>query len=80
MLTQSLDWARETGSIRRINSLPWPNAMVILHYADDTLLLAPNDTISLSKLKYLRYAFELLGGLKINFDKSYIYNLVGMTG
>ena len=55
-----------------------------LHYADDTLILVPGDARSLTSLKFLLYAFEMMTGPKINFHKSFVYNLcrceeVGMS-
>ena len=43
-----------------------------LQYAGDTLLI-PSDTTSQTNLKILLYYYELLTGLLINFDKSFIY-------
>jgi len=48
---------------------------VRLYYVDDTLLLAPRDAKSLVTLKFLLSATEMMTGLKINFHKSFIYNL-----
>jgi hypothetical protein len=41
-----------------------------LQYADDTILLLELDDNSLTNLKFLLIAFEILSGLKINFLKS----------
>jgi len=58
-----------------VGSFPWPNDIVSLHYADDTFLLVLGDVISLISLKLILCEFEMITGLKINFNKSYIYNL-----
>ena len=58
-----------------MSSFPWSNGLLSLHYADDTLLLVPGDAKSLISLNLIIYAFKMMIGLKINFHKSYIYNL-----
>jgi len=74
-LTRILSLAGSSGSIQKVGSLSWPNDLVSLHYADDTLLLVPGDAKSLTSLKLLLYTYEMMTGLKINFRKSFVYNL-----
>ena len=61
--------------IQKVGFFPWPNDIVSLHYTDDTLLLVRGDARSLIYLKLLLYEFEMMIGLKINFHKSFAYNL-----
>ena len=49
-----------------MGSLPWPNDLVSLYYADDTLLLVSGDAKFLITLKLLLYSFEMMTRLKIN--------------
>lgn len=44
-----------------------------LQYADDTLIIIKNNSISLINLKFLLMCFGSMSGLKINFDKSESY-------
>jgi len=44
--------------------------VVILQYADDTILCLEDDLDKAKNMKYLLYLFENMSGLKINFNKS----------
>lgn len=55
----------------------WPNHLASLQYSSDALILAPADRASLVNMKLLLYFFELLSGLRINFDRSCVYSLTG---
>jgi hypothetical protein len=46
-----------------------PNGVVILQYADDTILCLKNDLGMARHVKLLLYLFERMSGLKINFKK-----------
>jgi hypothetical protein len=46
------------------------NEVVILQYADDTILCFKKDMTGATNLKLLLYFYELMSGLKINFSKS----------
>jgi hypothetical protein len=48
------------------------NGIAILQYADDTILLIQDDLGGARNLKLLLYIFEVMSGLKINFEKSEI--------
>jgi hypothetical protein len=48
------------------------NGVAILQYADDTILLIQDDFEGARNLKLLLYIFEVMSGLKINFEKSEI--------
>jgi hypothetical protein len=47
--------------------------MAILQYADDTIVFLKHDLLGATHMKLLLYLFEMLAGLKINFNKSEIY-------
>jgi hypothetical protein len=48
------------------------NGVAILQYADDTILLIQEELTQVTHLKMILYMFEVMSGLKINFDKSEI--------
>ena len=74
-LTCILSLVDKTGCNQKVGSFSWLNDLVSLYYTDDTLLLVPGDSRSLICLKLLLYEFEMMTGLKINFHKSFVYNL-----
>ena len=44
--------------------------VVILQYADDTIICIKDDIEMAKNLKLLLYLYEFMSGLKINFDKN----------
>ena len=48
------------------------NGVAILQYADDTVICIEHDPEKALNMKMLLYMFELMSGLKINFQKSEI--------
>lgn len=48
------------------------NEVSILQYVDDTVLCIDHDPDKALNLKLLLYMFEMMSGLKINFQKSVI--------
>ena len=74
-LTRILSLAGTNDCIQKVGSFPWPNDIVSLYYADDAPLHVSGDTKSLICLKSLLYEFEMMTSLKINFQKSLVYNL-----
>ena len=54
-----------------------PNGVICLQYADDTVLCIEHDPDKAVNLKLLLYIFELMCGLKINFQKSEILTMGG---
>lgn len=79
ILARVMHRAVDNGFIQRVGNLPINTHFSCLQYADDTLLIAPTDTRSIENIKILLVCFELLSGLKINFDKSAIYPLGNTT-
>ena len=53
------------------------NGVAILQYADDTVLCVSHDVDQAINLKLLLHMFELMSGLKINFDKSEVFVIGG---
>ncbi|XP_048552830.1 uncharacterized protein LOC125533101 [Triticum urartu] len=49
----------------------------ILQYANDTVLCFEHDINKAINVKLLLYLFELMSGLKINFEKSEVFNIRG---
>ena len=53
--------------------------VVILQYADDTIICLKEDMDKARNMKLLLYIYELMSGLKINFSKSEVIMLNGDT-
>ena len=51
--------------------------MGILQYADDTVLCFEHDIEKAVNIKLVLYLFELMSGLKINYDKSEVFVIGG---
>lgn len=49
--------------------------VAVLQYVDDTILCIHHVRENMINLKLLLYLFEMMSGLKINYDKSEIYAL-----
>jgi hypothetical protein len=49
-----------------------PNGVAILQYVNDTIVFLKHDLDGAVHMKLLLYLFEMLSGLKINFNKSEI--------
>ena len=47
-----------------------PQGVIILQYADDTLLFLKNDITKAAHFKWLLACFENLSGMKVNYSKS----------
>lgn len=65
--------AQGNGLITGLISHIIPNGVAILQYADDTIVFLKHDLDGAVHMKFLLYLFEMLDGLKINFNKSEIY-------
>ena len=63
-LIKILSLSDKNGRIQKVSIFPWPNYLVSLHYANDTILLVLGDVRSLTRLKVLLYGFEMASGLK----------------
>lgn len=49
------------------------DGVAILQYVDDIVICFEHDVVAAVNLKLLLYMFELMSGLKINFEKSEIF-------
>ena len=47
-----------------------PNGVVILQYADDTIMCLKHNLEGARNMELLLYLYEMMAGLKINFNKS----------
>jgi hypothetical protein len=48
----------------------YPQGVISLQYADDTLLFLDNDEQGVSHLKWLMVCFDHLSGMKMNYHKN----------
>ena len=71
-LTRMVHKAQEYGLITGLISHIIPNGVAILQYADDTIIFLKHDLSGAIHMKLLLYLFEMLAGLKINFNMSEI--------
>ncbi|XP_058784562.1 uncharacterized protein LOC131659376 [Vicia villosa] len=66
--------AKEVGKFRgfKVDS---DGEVDLLQFADDTIIISERDTTNLWSMKTIRRGFELMLGLRINFNKSNIYGI-----
>jgi hypothetical protein len=64
--------AQEAGLITGLVPHLIEKGVVILQYADDTIILIQDDMEQIIHVKLILYMFEAMSGLKINFQKSEI--------
>ena len=64
--------AQENGLITGLIDHIIDRGVAILQYADDTIIFLKHDINNANHMKLLLYLFEMLAGLKINFNKSEI--------
>jgi hypothetical protein len=65
--------AQENGLVTGLISHIIPHGVAILQYADDTSVFLKHDLHGAMHMKLLLYLFEMLAGLKTNFNKSKIF-------
>ena len=65
--------AKEDGQFRRLVPHLVDDGLLILQYADGTILFMEHDMEQAKNTKLLLCAFEQLSGLKINFHKSELF-------
>lgn len=68
--------SQESGIIRGLASNLIPNGVVVLQYADDTIICLEED-IEMAKNLKLLYLYEMMSGLEINFGKSEVVMIHG---
>lgn len=54
-----------------------PDGIAVLQYADDTIICIEHDVEKAVNLKLLLYIFEMMCGLKVNYQKSEIFTVGG---
>lgn len=69
-LTRMVENAQKRGLFTRLIDHIIPNGVAILQYADDTIIFLKHDLERARNLKLLLYMYEMMAGLKINFNKS----------
>jgi hypothetical protein len=79
-LAYIMEQAKDKGHTRGVVPHLVEGGLTHLQYADDTVLLCPGDTKSITNLKYLLYCFEWLSSLKINYHKSEMVHLEWTSG
>jgi hypothetical protein len=72
-----LSRARAAGHIQGVVPHLIPGGESHLQYADDTIILIQTTRLGLTNLKFILACFELLSGLKINFNKSEVIVMGG---
>jgi hypothetical protein len=69
-LTGMMIKAQHNGLVIGLISNLIPTGVAVLQYADDTIICLNNDLEKARNVKLLLYFFEIMSGLRINFDKS----------
>lgn len=77
-LAYMLNKAKQKGHIKGLVPHLVERGLTQLQYDDDTILLMNYDHKSIMNFKFLRYCFEWMTGLKINFHKSEVFS-VGLS-
>jgi hypothetical protein len=65
-----LSKANEAGHISGVVPHLIAGGVMHLQYADDTIIMIKNEKLGVVNLKFLLICFEMLSGLKINYNKS----------
>jgi hypothetical protein len=76
-LARMMDKACANGVLNGLGRHLIPNGVILLQYADDTIICMENDLFKARNLKMLLYIYEMMAGLKINFMKSEIFVING---
>jgi hypothetical protein len=74
-LTRMIHKAQSNGPFSGLIDHIIPNGVVVLQYADDTIICLKHDIFKARNLKLLLYMYEMMAGLKINFHKSEILTI-----
>jgi hypothetical protein len=73
MLAILIFQAKEVEQIQGVFPHLVDDGILVLQYADDTVIFMDNDLERTKNMKLLLYAFEQLSGLKINLHKSEMF-------
>uniref|UniRef100_A0A0A9GRJ6 Reverse transcriptase domain-containing protein n=1 Tax=Arundo donax TaxID=35708 RepID=A0A0A9GRJ6_ARUDO len=69
--------AQSNGLVTGLIPHLFESGIAVLQYADDTILCLQHDCEKANNMKLLLYLYELMSGLKINFQKSEVIVLGG---
>jgi hypothetical protein len=69
-LSKMISLAQQNGLITGLASNLVENGVVVLQYADDTILVIQDTDEQAVNLKLILYIFGTMSGLTINFEKS----------
>jgi hypothetical protein len=69
-LTKMVENAQTQGLFTGLIDHIIPKGVAILQYADDTIVFLKHDVEGTRNMKLLLYMYEMMAGLKINFNKS----------
>ena len=69
-LTRMIHNAQQNELLSSLISHVVPNGVVILQYADDTIMCLKHNLEGARNMELLLYLYEMMAGLKINFNKS----------
>ena len=72
-LTRMVRQAQRNGLITGLADNLIPQGIIILQYADDTIICLKENIDIARNMKLLLYIYELMSGLKINFTKSEVF-------
>ena len=70
MMAVLISRAKETGRIQGVVPHLVDEGLLVLQYADDTVIFMDNDLERAKNMKLMPCAFEQLSGLKINFHRA----------
>jgi hypothetical protein len=76
-LTRMILQVQDSGLIVGLADHIIPHGVAVLQYADDTIICLKHDMIKARNMKLLLYLYEMMAGLKINFNKSEIVMING---
>jgi hypothetical protein len=76
-LTRMVRKAQESNMIVGLADKLIPKGVAILQYADDTIICLKNDDEVARNMKLLLFLYEIMSGLKINFNKSEVIMILG---
>ena len=76
-LTKMIKKAQKNKLITGLASDLIQDGVAVLQYADDTIICLEHDVDKAVNLKLLLYTFEMMSGLKVNFQKSEILTVGG---
>lgn len=76
-LTRMIKQAQNNGLITGLASNLIDKGIVVLQYADNTIICLENDMKAARNMKLLLYLYEVMSGLKTNFSKSEIVMVNG---